>query len=134
MYSRRVRHFLRHPVNGPSEVKYNAVGAYEAAVKCKTNPKRVSRGRVKFMLCVEGGKVHGARWEAFGDPIVLAVASWCAQKVKGKYVEYLLYTMTVELAAASLEITDPLDVQSGCTTVINALVNSLNNYTDLAKK
>jgi len=128
MYSPRVKHLLLHPVNGPKNVKYNSVGTYESAVPCRTNPKRVSKNRVTFMLCIENGKILGARWEVFGDPVALAVASWCVMNIKGKQIDELAHLITPENAALVLDINDELDIRSGCMTVLRALMAALDAY------
>jgi NifU-like protein involved in Fe-S cluster formation len=80
------------------------------------------------MLCVEDGKIMGARWEAFGDPVALAVASWCVMNIKGKQIDELVHIITPENAALVLEITDELDIRAGCMTVIKALIAALDAY------
>jgi len=129
VYSRKVKYYLLHPVNGPQGVRYNAVGESESSVKCRTNPAREVRNRVKFMLCIEAGKILGARWEAFGDPVAIAVASWCVQKLVGSEIDELVHVVTPERAALELDITDPLDIRAGCMTTLNALIAALDNYT-----
>lgn len=128
MYSRRVKHLLLHPVNGPKSVKYDSIGVYEAEIPCRTNPKRISKNRVKFMLCIENGKIMGARWECFGDPVALAVASWCVINIKGKQIDELTHIITPENAALVLDINDELDIRSGCMTVLRALTAALDDY------
>jgi NifU-like protein involved in Fe-S cluster formation len=128
MYSPRVRHLLLNPVNGPKNVKYDTIGEYESSIPCRTNPKRIAKNRAKFMLCIEAGKILGARWEAFGDPVALAVASWCVMNIKGKQIDELAHVITPENAALVLDITDELDIRGGCMTVIRALIAALDSY------
>jgi NifU-like protein involved in Fe-S cluster formation len=128
VYSRKIKHLLLHPINGPKGDNYNAVGVSETTVRCRTNPSRSAKNRVKFMLCVEEGRIDTARWEAFGDPVAIAVASWCVQKVVGKQIDDLAHVVTPENAVLELDITDPLDIRAGCMTTLNALIEALNNY------
>lgn len=127
-YSRKVKHFLLNPVNGPRGVNYSTIGESETTVRCRTNPSRAVTNRVKFMLCIEGGRIDSARWEAFGDPVAIAVASWCVQKVVGKQIDELAHVVTPENAVMALDITDPLDIRAGCMTVLNALIDALDKY------
>ena len=128
MYSSSVRHLLLNPVNGPSGVKYNSIGEYESSVPCRTNPKRVSKNRVKFMLCIESGKIMGSRWEVFGDPVALAVASWCVLNINGKQIDELVHIVTPENAVMVLDIDDELDIRSGCMSVFKALMAAVDSY------
>ena len=129
MYSRKVRHYLLNPVNGPPSNSYNYVGESETTVHCRTNPKRMVKNRIKFMVCIDDGRILGARWEAFGDPVSMAVSSWCVQKIRGKYVGELVHVITPEMATLELGITDPLDIRGGCTAALNALIAAIENYT-----
>lgn len=127
-YSHKVRHFLLNPVNGPRGAKYSTTGVSESTVRCRTNPSRAVTNRVKFMLCIEEGRIDSARWEAFGDPVAIATASWCVQKVVGKQIDELAHVVTPENAVMELNITDPLDIRAGCMTVLNALIDALDKY------
>ena len=128
MYSRKVKYYLLNPVNGPASGAYNFTGVSETAVPCRTNPRRVVKNRIKFMVCIDSGLILGARWEAFGDPVALAVSSWCVQKIRGKYIEDLVHVITPEMATLELDITDSLDIRGGCMAVLNALIAALDQY------
>ena len=128
MYSRKVKHYLLHPVNGPSGVRYCTTGESITSVRCRTNPDREAKNRVRFMLCIENGKIMGSRWEVFGDPVAIAVASWCVSKINGLQIDQLAHLITPERAALELDITDPLDIRAGCMTTLNALIDALNKY------
>lgn len=128
MYSQQVRHFLMHPINGPQGVNYCVAGGSNTTIRCRTNPTRVVTNRVKFMLCVDNGVIMACRWEAFGDPVAIATASWCVQQLKGASVFTATSLYSPEKAALALNLTDPLDIRAGCMTVLAAVTDALCKY------
>ena len=128
MYSGPVRRVLLHPNNGRPGGHYNGEGTCETEVRCRSNPERTVKNRVTFNVCVENGTILESRWQIFGDPVAIAVASWCVFKSSGKKVNDLVNVITPEMASMDLHISDELDIRAGCMTSIQAFINALDDY------
>lgn len=128
MYSEPIKRMLMRPVNGRRGDHYNGEGICESEVCCRTNPRRKIKTRARFRVLIENGVVLEARWDAFGDPVALAVASWCVQQVVGHEVDDLAHQISPEKASMALNITNELDIRAGCSTVIKSLVSAFNDY------
>lgn len=128
MYSAEIKKYLMSPVNGRKGKHYNGEGFCETEVRCRTNPDRIIRARVKFKIFVDSGVVREARWEVFGDPVAFATASWCTEQMLNCEVGELAHKIAPERAALALNITREVEIRAGCTAVINSVVNAFNDY------
>ena len=128
MYSSSIRHHLMNPTNGRRGTHYNGVGEVKHEVKCRSNPDRVVKNRVKFSICVDNGTILDARREIFGDPVAVAAGSWCVQKIVGKTIDEMPHLVIPEQMALDLEIKNELDIRAGCSAVIESLVSAFNDY------
>lgn len=128
MYSLKIRHLLMNPINGRKGGCYNGFGECEREVRCRTNPQRFVKNRVKFSVFVVDGFLVDARWAVFGDPVAVATASWCVSELRGRHVTELVHRITPERAVMDLDISNETDIRGGCMAAIQALINALNDY------
>lgn len=128
MYSVAVRRLLMHPENGDKDAFYNCVGVFEAAIPCRTNPRKILLNKVRFLVYIYEGVIMNTRWEIFGDPIAYAVGSWVVQHTKRVAISDLPNIMIPQRIAMELDIKSEHDIRAGCMSVINAMVAAIEDY------
>jgi len=117
------------PLNGVEGDFYNCIGSSTRQAHCVHNPVKIVTNSVTFKILIEeNGIITAARWRIFGDPIAIATASWCVEKILGRTASELVHIVTPERAALELDIAEEVDIRSGCLAVVEALANALNNY------
>ena len=128
MFSGRTRYYLMNPVNGRPGSHYNGTSVIETEQKCRTNPNRIVKTRVKMGVCVERGKILELRWQVFGDPVARAVASWIAQEATDKQISEIVNNVIPERVILELDIRDELYIRGSCMPIFDALAEALEDY------
>jgi len=129
-YSSSVRRLLLDPKNGKKSAHYNAKGEHESKETCPTNPGRTNTYRVLILFYIEDNTIKDARYEAFGDPVVLAASAWCVQEVVGMRTADAYPLLSAANLAEVLDTSWDSGLARGCLTVSIAALSALNSYED----
>lgn len=127
-YSSAIRQWLLDKRNGPAKYRYNAVGEVTYEVPCQTKAYKSNKFRVKILLSIEDGVVREARYDAFGEPPLLAACAWCVNSIRGWPVADVVKVFTTEAFLETLRVSPETPEGRACLAASQALAVALSSY------